>query len=91
MPIDDNTLAIPGFDFEPPPADEPEPEPMAASGEDDAHTPEPPRPINWNLLTAEEAQVEWLELNAWINWLRHTYGLSVGVIPPLWHRHPELI
>ena len=91
MPIDDNTLAIPGFDFEPPPADEPEPEPMAASGEDDAHTPEPPRPINWNLLTAEEAQVEWLELNAWINWLRHTYGLNVGVIPPLWHRHPELI
>ena len=32
-----------------------------------------------------------LELNAWINWLRHTYGLNVGVIPPLWHRHPELI
>lgn len=91
MPIDDNTLAIPGFDFEPPPADEPEPEPMPTPGEDDAHTPEPPRPINWNLLTAEEAQVEWLELNAWINWLRHTYGLSVGLIPPLWHRHPELI
>lgn len=89
MPLDDNTLSIPGFDFEPPPADEPEP--MAAPGDDDAHTPEPPRPINWNLLTAEEAQVEWLELNAWINWLRHTYGLSVGVIPPLWHRHPELI
>jgi hypothetical protein len=91
MPLDDNTLSIPGFDFEPPPADEPEPEPMTAPGEDDAHTPEPPRPINWNLLTAEEAQVEWLELNAWINWLRHTYGLSVGIIPPLWHRHPELI
>lgn len=89
MPLDDNTLAIPGFDFEPPPADEPEP--MPTPGEDDAHTPEPARPINWNLLTAEEAQVEWLELNAWINWLRHTYGLSVGVIPPLWHRHSELI
>lgn len=40
-------------------------------------------------ITAEEAQVEWLEMNAWINWLRNTYGLNVGVIPPLWHRHPE--
>lgn len=36
---------------------------------------EPPHPINWNLLTANEAETEWLELNAWINWLRRTYGL----------------
>ena len=64
---------------------------MAAPGEDDAHTPEPPRPISWNLLTAEEAQVEWLDLNSWINWLRHTFGLGVGVIPPLWYRHSELL
>ncbi|WP_224760757.1 hypothetical protein [Salinibacterium sp. ZJ450] len=63
----------------------------APNGEDDAQAPEFPRPINWNLLSAEEAQVEWLELNAWVNWLRHTYGLGAGVIPPLWHRHPELI
>jgi hypothetical protein len=29
---------------------------------------EPPHPINWNLLTAEEAEVEWIELNRWVNW-----------------------
>lgn len=89
MMLDDDALSIPGFDFEPPAADEPEPE--AAPAEDGAQTTEAPRPINWNLLTAEEAEVEWLELNGWINWLRHTYGLGVGIIPPLWHRHPELV
>ena len=30
--------------------------PGAARSED-----EPPRPINWNLLTADEAEAEWLE------------------------------
>jgi len=52
---------------------------------------EPPHPINWNLLTADEAETEWLELNAWINWLRRTYGLPASVVPPLWHRHWELV
>lgn len=50
-----------------------------------------PRPINWNLLTAEEAEVEWLELNRWVNWLRRTYGLPASVVPPFWHRHGELV
>ena len=53
--------------------------------------PEPPHPINWNLRTADEAEAEWLELNAWVRWLRHTYGLAAAVIPPSWHRHPELV
>jgi hypothetical protein len=53
--------------------------------------PEPPHPINWNLLTSEEAEAEWLELNTWVNWLRRTYGLAASVIPPLWHHHPELV
>lgn len=57
----------------------------------DEGPPEPPHPINWNLLTADEAEVEWLELNAWVNWLRHTYGLPVSVVPPAWHKHPELV
>lgn len=52
---------------------------------------EPPRPLNWNLLTADEAEAAWLELNSWVNWLRQTYGLPATVIPPLWHRHPELV
>jgi hypothetical protein len=52
---------------------------------------EPPHPINWNLLTADEAEVEWVELNRWVNWLRRTYGLPASVVPPLWHRHPELV
>jgi hypothetical protein len=51
---------------------------------------EPPGPINWNLLTADDAEAAWLELNQWVNWLRTTYGLPPSVIPPMWHRHPEL-
>lgn len=52
---------------------------------------EPPHPVNWNLLTAEEAETEWIELNRWVNWLRRTYGLPASIIPPFWHRHPELV
>ena len=52
---------------------------------------EPVRPINWNLLTADEAEVEWLDLNTWVNWLRTTYGLPPTVVPPFWHRHDELV
>ena len=52
---------------------------------------EPPHPINWNLLTANEAEAEWLDLNAWVHWLRATYGLPPTVVPPYWHRHDELV
>ena len=52
---------------------------------------EPPRPVNWNLLTAHELEQEWLALNRWVDWLRHTYGLPASVIPPFWHHHPELV
>ncbi|WRS29172.1 hypothetical protein U6G28_06435 [Actinomycetaceae bacterium MB13-C1-2] len=53
--------------------------------------PNPPHPINWNLLTSTDLEAELLELNRWVHWLRHTYGLPASVIPPMWHRHPELI
>ena len=62
-----------------------------ADGFDGPLIPEPPHPVNWNLLTAEEAETEWLELNRWVDWLRHSYGLPVSVIPPFWHRHTELL
>lgn len=52
---------------------------------------EPLGPINWNILTADQAQVAWLDLNAWVTWLRKAYGLPPKVIPPLWHRHDELV
>ena len=58
---------------------------------DTSALPESPHPINWNLLTSEEAEAEWLELNRWVDWLRHTYGLPASVIPPYWHRRPELL
>ena len=70
-----------------PEPDDPTPAYLSA---DDLY-PEPPHPVNWELLTAEEAETEWLELNGWVNWLRRTYGLPWTVIPPLWHRHPELV
>jgi hypothetical protein len=53
--------------------------------------PDPPHPINWNLLSSTDLEAELLELNRWVDWLRHTYGLPGSVIPPMWHRHPELI
>ena len=52
---------------------------------------EPLHPINWTLLTADEAAAEWLDLNAWVHWLRTTYGLPPTVVPPFWHRHDELV
>jgi hypothetical protein len=51
----------------------------------------PLRPVNWNLLPADEALAEWMDLDAWVDWLRKTFGLPPAVVPPLWHRHDELV
>lgn len=51
----------------------------------------PPRPINWNLLSADEALAEWMDLDGWVDWLRNSFGLPPTVVPPLWHRHDELV
>lgn len=64
---------------------------MNDDGYDEPLINEPPHPINWNLLNADDAEAEWLELNRWVDWLRHTYGLPASVIPPAWHMHPELL
>lgn len=64
---------------------------MNDDGYDEQLIAEPPHPINWNLLNAADAEAEWLELNRWVDWLRHTYGLPASVIPPAWHMHPELL
>ena len=84
-----HTLLEPGdeeVDGDHPMVGSPVPPPGAADAEE-----EPPHPINWNLLTGDEAEAEWLDLNAWVNWLRATYGLPPTVIPPYWHRHDELV
>lgn len=52
---------------------------------------EPPHPVHWDQLTAAEAAMEWARLDAWVHWLRRTYGLPASVVPPFWHRHPELV
>ncbi|HAQ60256.1 MAG TPA: hypothetical protein DCR63_07885 [Microbacterium sp.] len=57
----------------------------------DADVPETPHPVNWNLLSAHDLEQEWLALNRWVDWLRHTYGLPASVVPPFWHHHPELL
>lgn len=59
--------------------------------EPDFLVPETPRPLNWNLLSADEAKAEWLDLDAWVKWLRTSYGLPPTVVPPFWHRHDELV
>lgn len=50
-----------------------------------------PRPINWRTLPPEDLEHELLELNSWVDWLRHEYGLPPQIVPPMWHRHPELL
>lgn len=51
----------------------------------------PPTAINWNLLTAEEAEYRWRDLDAWVKWLKATFGLTPTIVPPFWHRHDELV
>lgn len=51
----------------------------------------PLAPVNWNLLTAAEAEFHWRDLDTWVSWLRRAYGLGPAVIPPSWHRHEELV
>lgn len=65
------------------------PEELFGAADFDAN--EPPRPINWYLLTADEALAAWFDLDDWVEALRHGYGLPPTVVPPYWHRHDELI
>ncbi|MCR1785942.1 hypothetical protein KVF89_25630 [Nocardioides carbamazepini] len=51
----------------------------------------PPAPVDWNLLDADNAEIEWRDLDAWVTWLKTTFGLPPAVVPPYWHRHDELI
>ena len=51
----------------------------------------PPVPINWNLLDAEQAEIEWRDLDQWVKWLKSTFGLPPNMVPPYWHRHDELV
>ncbi|MEP6893787.1 MAG: hypothetical protein ABI927_08420 [Gaiellaceae bacterium] len=51
----------------------------------------PPAPINWNLLGANDADLEWHDLDAWVTWLKVTFGLPPAFVPPYWHRHDELV
>jgi hypothetical protein len=71
-----------------PHAEDLEPEQITAQAGQDM---ELAHPVNWRTLTAEDAEYEWLALNEWVDWLRHTFGLPASVIPPAWHRHPELV
>lgn len=79
-----------------PPPDDTDPNGQEWEDEDfgrldpDDDVPGPPRPVNWNLLLSHELEQEWLALNRWVEWLRRTYALPASVIPPYWHRHPEL-
>lgn len=52
---------------------------------------QPPAPINWNLLTADEADFEWHDLDRWVKWLKAAFGLPPAIAPPYWHRHDELV
>lgn len=49
-----------------------------------------PRSINWRTLTPEDLEHELLELNTFVDWLRHEYGLPPQIVSPMWHRHAEM-
>lgn len=68
-----------------------EPEPDEITAQPLSDETDVPRPVNWRTLTAEDAEFEWLTLNEWVDWLRHEFGLPTSIIPPYWHRHPELV
>jgi len=70
---------------------EPEPDEITAETTSDETETDVPHPVNWRTLTAEDAEYEWLALNEWVDWLRHDFGLPASIIPPYWHRHPELV
>lgn len=50
-----------------------------------------PGAIDWDMLSAKQAKIEWAALDRWVDWLRHSFGLPPSVVPPLWHRHRELV
>lgn len=64
---------------------------QALGGRYEEDVPAPPGPVNWYLLSSEALETEWYELNRWVERLRRTYGLPASVIPPMWHRHDELV
>ncbi len=51
----------------------------------------PPVPINWSLLDAEHAGIEWHDRDLRVKWLKGTFGLPLNFVPPFWHRHDELV
>jgi hypothetical protein len=53
--------------------------------------PDPVVPVNWNTLEAYRAEQEWRQLDAFVYWLRDDFGLTPQELPPLWHRHTELV
>jgi hypothetical protein len=53
--------------------------------------PEPVMPVNWNTLDANRAEQEWWQLDAFVYWLRDDFGLTPQELPPMWHRHTELV
>jgi hypothetical protein len=50
-----------------------------------------PGPINWNLLDADQAALEWHDLDRWVKWLKTSHGLPPSIIPPFYYLHDELV
>ena len=48
-------------------------------------------PVIWHRLPPEVAEDYWRELDRWVTWLRTTFALPPAVLPPMWHRHSELV
>lgn len=66
------------------PGERPAPRPRSTSWR-------PPQAVDWTTLEVGEAEAEFRHLDDWVTWLKTTFGLPPAVVPPMWHRHDELI
>jgi len=78
-PRADTAADLEGFTLEDleEPAEEPSPESGAKEGQTI------PGAIDWDMLSAKQAKIEWAALDQWVNWLRRSFGLPPSVVPPL--------
>jgi len=58
--------------------------------DDPTKTMQLPKSVFWLTMSPDEAERTWLDLNAWVNWLRLEYSIPAAEIPPYWHAHPLL-
>jgi len=76
---------------QPPAPNKPPTSPSAGQPQPGAVQPPKIPVVNWHDLAPDDARTQWDRLDRWVTQVRKDYGLAPNVIPPLWHRHWELV